>query len=173
MPVERNDEDRGTETGAAVEQVPVVSRPLSRRALLRGAAVTVPTILTLHSGAALAFSSNLIGVDPAAEPVVGDNYACLDLSSSSTVVEVPDRLNTYDLGDPVNADVTAIPTAREHFRTKDRSSPVSGPVMCDEGGTFYFKDSSNQWATGTVKQGVLLSATAMASFTGKIRITYI
>jgi hypothetical protein len=149
-------------------------KPVSRRAVLRGSLVTVPTILTLSSGSALALSSNLIGVNPAAEPVVGENFACLDVSPTSTVMPVSGRPNVYDLGNPVNADLTAIPVNRDFYRGQDESNPVTGPQMCAEGGTFYYKkteaDGIETWPAVQIKQGVLCSATALASFTGKIRI---
>ena len=114
---------------------------ISRRVLIRGMAVTVPTVLTLHSGAALAMSSNLIRTAVGAQTDPDGNYLCLD--TSSTYGETRKR-GVYDLGSPAHGEVTAIPSEREYFlEPKDDSRSVTGPEMCDRGGTYYYKGTGS------------------------------
>jgi hypothetical protein len=141
---------------------------LSRRALLRSASIAVPTILTLHSGAALAQTSNLVGAAPT--PTVQDNkYRCLDTSS----VYRSNKPNVYDLGSPPLGHVTRITADGAYYRVGSNGQPsnnaVSGPTMCNEGGAFYRK--ANGWTQVSVEQGVLVSATALSSFSSVIRYT--
>ncbi len=145
----------------------------SRRALLRGAMVAVPTVLTLNSGAALARSSNLVGVGPEAGPE-GGQYRCLD---TETVYQTSNP-NVYDLGDPPMAHVTTIRSDVRYQRLKAAGNSgvlkpgdgVSQATMCREGGTFY-RNSGHTSGNVQVKRGVLVSATALASFSGSIRYT--
>jgi hypothetical protein len=145
----------------------------SRRALLRGAMGAVPTVLTLHSGAALARSSNLVGVGPETGPE-GGQYRCLD---TETVYKT-DNPNVYDLGDPPMAHVTTIRSDLQYQRLQPAGGShvlrpgetVSQATMCREGGTFY-RNSGYTSGNVSVKRGVLVSATALASFSGSIRYT--
>ena len=171
-----------------------MSPPMSRRALLRGVAVTLPTVLTLHSGAALAMSSNVIRQAVGAPKDPNGNYLCLDVSS--TYGETRKR-GVYDLGSPPHAEVTAIPSETPFYaEPKDGSRQVTGPEMCDRGGTYYYKEADSRrgfyggyrrrkfdgwgdksgggfggghdgWIQGEVPRGVMCSATAMASFAAK------
>lgn len=139
----------------------------TRRALLRGAAAAVPTILTLNSGAALARSSNVISLTHESSPP-GTSHLCLDKNSV-------DRLgnNRYDLGEPPQADVTAIPP-RKYYRTKDTDYRVSPDEMCEQGGDYYYKtatshyddlrDKDRGWHKVSLRRGGLVSATALGSF---------
>jgi hypothetical protein len=145
----------------------------SRRALLRGAVVAMPTVMTLHSGAALARSSNLVGVGPGAGPE-GGQYRCLD---TETVFRT-DNPNVYDLGNPPMAHVTTIRNDVRYHRLERIGSTnlfrpgeeVSAPTMCREGGQF-FRASGYTSGQVNVKRGVLVSATALSSFSGAIRYT--
>lgn len=167
-----------------------------RRRMIRGATAVVPTILTLHSGAALARTSNLISRAPGAPVDSAGNNMCLNEASVAEVMEGGQR---YDLGDPVAAEVTNIPTTdgRIFYENPDLSgSPLSGQEMCEKGGTFYYEaagaspadlgaearadlirqsfipeavDLEAKAAAGVeVPRGGLVSATALASFAGKI-----
>ena len=161
MTVELEKTECGLAETAATEQAPAY---VSRRMLLRGAAVSVPTVLTLHSGAAFAFSSNLIGAAAGAPKDPNGNYLCLDVSS--TAGPGP-RGGVYDLGAPAYADVAAIPSNREYHTEKKSGSPkVTGPQMCSSGGDFYYKKYGATWKPVNVKRGVLVSATALSSFSG-------
>ena len=132
-----------------------------RRALVRGAAVAVPTILTLHSGAALARSSNLIStVNTLAD---NDPANCLDTFSLN---EQP--TGVYDLGaDPRDAQVNVIPTGE--YYNADKTALVNRKDMCEAGGTYWRKQNGN-FTQVNVSRGGLVSATALQSFVGRINI---
>ncbi len=181
---------------AAAESPASVARQKSRRRMIRGAAVAVPTILTLHSGAALARTSNLISRAPGAPVDGAGNNMCLNENS---VAEVFDGGQRYDLGEPISAEVTNIPTldGRQFYDNADLTgTPLGGQEMCERGGTFYYEaagplpsdlgaqaradlirqsfipeavDATEKVATGVdVPRGGLVSATALASFAGRI-----
>ena len=164
----QQDERTELQQGGEGERVSV-----ARRALLRGAMATVPTVMTLHSGAALARSSNLVGVGPTAGSE-GGKFRCMD---TETVYKT-DNPNVYDLGDPPMAHVTTI-RDNVKFRRVERvghsyiyrpGAEVSPADMCREGGAFFRIDGWNSRQVA-VKRGVLVSATALASFSGSIRYT--
>jgi hypothetical protein len=158
------------ETGRGTLAKDPGSRPvsISRRALLRGASAAVPTILTLHSGAALAQTSNLVGAQPFATKE-NNQYRCLDTSS----VYRSNKANVYDLGSPPMGHVTRIQADGAYYRPgsngQQSNDAVTGPTMCQEGGTFYRKSSG--WTQVSVEQGVLVSATALSSFSSAIKYT--
>lgn len=172
---------------------------VGRRAMLRGAAAAVPTILTLHSGAALARSSNLLHVADGAPVDAKGRNLCIDESSVKVESGPP---KAYDLGEPAHANVTAIPTGRTYYRDTGRDGPTVSPQeMCQTGGEFYYKgnpsldaldvpsasDSENSvgfgvrmsadwqkknqgWTKVSVPRGGLVSATALASFAGRVNV---
>lgn len=154
------------------EQNPIAAAArLNRRALLRGASTALPAILTLQSGAALARSSNLIGAAGQTGPQ-GGKYRCLDFDG----IGGTDSPNVYDLGDPAMAHVTRIDSESRYYRENpderrygepDRVSPQR---MCQQGGDFYRRDNRRTRRV-QVKQGVLVSATALSSFSSGIRYT--
>lgn len=140
----------------------------ARRALLRGAAAAVPTILTLNSGAALARSSNVISLTHESPPK-GNSYLCLEKGSVRRIGH-----NRYDLGEPPQADVTAIPQ-RKYYRTKDTDYGISPDEMCEHGGEFYYRvggsphandvpGTDSGWRRVSLRRGGLVSATAIGSF---------
>lgn len=168
----------------------------SRRRMIRGATAAVPTILTLHSGAALARTSNLIGRAPGAPVDAAGNNMCLNESSVAEVLEGGQR---YDLGEPAHGEVTNIPTMDgRRFYDNDQlaGTPLTGQEMCERGGTFYYEsadptasdlgaqaradlirqsfipeavDATEKAVAGVdVPRGGLVSATALASFAGRI-----
>lgn len=168
------------------EGTPVTEAPtnISRRALLRGASIAVPTILTLQSGAALARSSNLIGtVDSATRArAKSGEVQCLD--AASAVDGAPPAL---DLGQQPMLHVQYI-TPRNYYRPArfggggDTSRPVSMETMCREGGVYWYKDQNSWWWVDAkwqattpgynqrgVEAGFLVSATALSSFTSAIK----
>src|SRR5690606_14887248 len=98
------EELKATQTGQERAEVDDQRRKvLTRRLVVRGAAAAVPTILTLRSGAALARSSNLVSTSTDLSDPEGDLFHCLDSSSVEQV-----GANRYDLGEPPEANVTAI-----------------------------------------------------------------
>jgi len=135
-----------------------------RRILMRGGSAAVPMILTLHSGAALARSSNLIGI--ATGPSEG-SYQCLSENSYT-----PDG-NKLDLGDNPTLNVTRISTDGTYSR-EDNNNPsnrVDGRAMCAEGGDFYERVSGG-WQQVSVQKGSLVSFAALGSFVGRGTITF-
>jgi len=147
------------------------SAKINRRAMLRGASAAVPAILTLNSGAALARSSNLIGAANHLGTQDG-KYRCLDFDG----IRGTERPNVYDLGDPAMGHVTRIDAESRYYKTwsgsysRGASSEVTKPQMCTEGGTYY-RRGSYRTAEVTVKRGVLVSATALSSFSSGINYT--
>ncbi len=112
---------------------------MHRRALLKGAAITMPMILTLQSGAALARSSNLISASPYGYEDANGRTMCLDLDS---VYPAGDYGDKYDLGEPAYGRVSAI-NDRDYRRSRGaRAERVSEKQMCTEGRTYYYKDRS-------------------------------
>ncbi len=158
----------------------MASAKIDRRKLLRGASAAVPAILTLQSGAALARSSNLIGTNQYAGAQDG-KYNCLDFDG----IDRTDKPNVYDLGSPPMGHVTRIDADSRYFKNDPDDShhhgyggggygggddDVSKRQMCAEGGTYYRK---NRWRTSrvNVKRGMLVSATALSSFSSGINYT--
>lgn len=146
--------------GAVSPSTPI---PARRRMLVRGAAAALPTILTLRSGAALARSSNMMGVADGSS-ADGGVYRCVDELS------VTRRGSQLDLNEPPSADVTVIRADGVYFK-KDGTGPVTGPEMCQTGGTFLNEGGQDV----IVNKGALVSATAFTSFIGRasIKITEI
>jgi hypothetical protein len=138
---------------------------VSRRAMLRRAA---PAIVTLYSGAALAQSSNLITVDstPGAE---ASKYRCLNTQGIPQVGG-----NKYDLGQPALGHVTRIQSQKQYYKKSSSGGPSSQtatpPQMCSTGGEYYRKDW-NSYTKVNVKKGVLVSSTALSSFSSGIQYT--
>ena len=149
-------------------------RGMSRRALLRGSATAMPALLTLHSGAALARSSNLISAT-SGDPTDGyGRTLCLDTSS---VTPADGDWRVFDLNEPAYGRVSAI-RERDYKRAPyRRAEPVGEEQMCERGGSYYYRDRSYSWSKWgrwrevNVRQGVLVSATALTSFTGNIVVT--
>ncbi len=151
------------------------SAGMSRRSLLSGASkAAVPVIITLYSGGTLAtgaISSNLISAKTG-QGASGGKFQCLDTSS---VYAHPTKANTYDLGNPAMGRVTRINSPTKTYYKPGSSGPssttVTGTKMCTDGGDFYRKDSFNSYTKVNVKKGVLVSATALSSFSNKITYT--
>jgi hypothetical protein len=160
--------NRAPETAPSRAKAPVVGR----RALLRGASAAVPAILTLHSGAALARTSNLLGVAPDAA-AEGGKYRCLDFDG----IAPTENPRVFDLGEPPMAHVTRIDAEAKYYRLDpdaswgERIDRVTPQAMCQEGGTFYRKDTTWKPVKVQVKRGAMMSATAAASFVSGINYT--
>jgi hypothetical protein len=135
----------------------------TRRALLKGAVTTLPMVLTLQSGAALARSSNIISAtsDLGAKDALG-NTQCLDTTFATQI-----DANTVDLGNAVDLNITLIPE-RDYKRSPQGSAvnATEGEV-CNEAGPFYHQASGWQEVRG--QSGMLVSSTALNSFIGRTR----
>lgn len=163
MTVEQEKTPAETSQDGVVDS-PVASRTISRRALLRGAGAAVPTIMTLHSGAALAASSNLIGTNEFTP--VQTEYGGTPCVNASTTDGMP-QSGVYDLGQTPIGEVNVIPegvTFRTAPNNGSNSAIVSHADMCYRGpGPFHYHDGVT-WKSVTVPQGGLASATALSSF---------
>jgi len=164
------DERNETTQTPSVENVRSASPAVSRRALLSGAGqAAIPAIVTLYSGAALARSSNLIGVN-ASQGAQQGKYRCLDSSS----VYPTEKANVYDLGEDPMAHVTRIDATKTYYRSDYRGNltgqQATGDAMCTSGGQYYRKDFSG-YKRVTVRKGMLVSATALGSFSNDITYT--
>ena len=117
----------------------------SRRRLLKGT-VAIPVIMTLHSGAALARTSNLVGptqdINSAmkTEPAAGGDLYCVHPSSDGNASTIP-----VDLGTSPTATINPIKGA--DGKTPDLQAQATA---CDTG------------------QGILVSATAWGSVQPKL-----
>lgn len=162
--------DDRNEASRAPEQ-PGQPQAVSRRAMLSGAGkAAVPAIITLYSGAALARSSNLIGVNKH-QGAEHDKFRCLDTSS----VYRTDKPNVYDLGRDPMAHVTRIDARRDYFAVDHRGNrtnqKVPGNKMCADGGQYFRRTGGNSYQKVNVRKGVLVSATALSSFANDITYT--
>ncbi len=147
---------------------------VSRRAILKGTVTAMPAILTLQSGAALARSSNLIS--PAghdAKDRLGRTL-CLDLNS---VYPAGRSGNKYDLGEPAYGQVWAINDRDLRAEPRFRSRRVSEAEVCRSGKPAYYRRSGYHrdagWQEVNVPRGIVVSATALTSFAGRISLTNI
>ena len=131
---------------------------MSRRKLLRSAVVGMPAVLTLHSGAALARSSNIVGMAPAGTRDLDGNALCLDTRLADPVWES----NQVDLGEPAQATVNVV-SDRVYYPDKNKSgTPQSADMICRKGGTHYYHQDG--WhEVNLPANGVIVSATAMVS----------
>jgi len=163
--------DQATESRDAGVDKPVdrpVAPDFSRRAVLCGATVVVPTILTLGSGAAWAASSNLLGTNQTATTA---DVNCLD--PRTTQGSLPTNPNIYDLGSPPYGEVTVIPSANR-YRNKTTGATLTTSQVCQFNGTVQVKyNGTGPWADKLRYPGAMASATAMASFGSRILTKYI
>lgn len=139
----------------------------SRRRLLKGGATALPAILTLHSGAALARSSNLLSASESFEVDSLGRTLCVDITS---VVPVEDYSEIYDLGDPPHAVINVIrgeAEGRIYYVNKDdrgNGASIHPGLMCEQGGQYWYKPSSGPWEVVDVPQGFVASSMAASSF---------
>ena len=156
---------------------------MSRRALLKGTITSMPAVLTLHSGAALARSSNLIRTSTTSHKDRYDRTLCLETDSVYRARGTHGR--AYDLGEPAYGRVGAINERDYYLKTRRGVRRVHESEMCRRGGTYYYLEGdpsashtlasadtsygqNDAWQPVKVKRGVLVSATALSSFAGSI-----
>jgi hypothetical protein len=156
---------------------------VSRRTLLRGASVALPTIFTLRSGAALAAqSANMIGTVSSASRATGPGGYIQCLDGASAVGGTWRKLN---LGTNPMLRVEYI-TPRAYYQGNsagtagDPTRPVTIESMCSTGGVYWYLQNpwspTSQWlpTTGStntgIRAGFLVSATALTSFASAIKV---
>ena len=149
-------------------------RSPGRRALLRGAATAMPAILTLQSGAALARSSNLISAAGYDAKDRRGGTLCLDVSS---VRRASRRHKQYDLGHPPYARVFRLRDRDLHIKPEWRSRRISEKEVCKSGQPAYYPARYSyrgiEWKEVHVPRGIVVSATALRSFAGRISLTHL
>ena len=159
------------------------SKPISRRALLRGAVTAMPVVLTLQSGAALARSSNLISASHYSSEDRRGRTLCLDTDS---VNPVGGSDHTFDLGEEQICRTGRPGFYRgeygwEEYRGGDQEDYDYDELGGDDDGDGQefvlrwdqVRDARyrRRWRHVRVRRGVLVSATALSSFAGSVRVT--
>ena len=135
---------------------------ISRRTMLKGMTSSMPVVLTLQSGTALARSSNMVSAAGYKATDRLGRTLCMDLQS----VEEVDGM--CDLGEPPYARVYAI-NERDYYLEANRgSAQIDEADLCGLGGEAYYKDGG--WQQVRVQQGMVVSATALTSFSGSIDV---
>ena len=132
---------------------------MSRRALLRSAAVGMPAVLTLHSGAALARSSNIVGIAPPGTRDEAGDALCLDTRLAEPLWES----NQVDLGEPAEAKVNVLSERVYYPEMNAGGTPHNADLICNKGGTFYYQQDGDDIPVKLPANGVIVSATAMVS----------
>lgn len=161
---QQNDQLPGSATG---------SRRISRRDLLKRSAVSMPMVLTLQSGAALARSSNLISSTATDYNDELGRTLCLDTES---VFPIGETGEVFDLGAEPYARVTAINDRDYRAEPNGSAVGVSEAQLCQSGGPAYVQNADfgegtvAGWSEVRAPKGVLVSATALSSFAGSIQI---
>ncbi len=185
-------------------------KSISRRAILRGAVTTMPVVLTLQSGAALARSSNLISASRYSSEDRRGRTLCLDTDS---VNPVSGSDHVFDLGEPARAHVYAINERDYRVAPHRNARRITEEQICRSGRPGFYRgeygweqvsgddfeydgeleyegdddsDGENfllrwdnvrdaryrrRWEEVRVRRGVLVSATALSSFAGSVRVT--
>lgn len=137
-----------------------------RRAFLRAGGKAMPAVLTLHSGAALARSSNLISAAPAGTTDPMGYTMCLDTSTMSPVVEAG---GVYDLGEPAAGTVNMIPDRIHRLDKNNGSAEIDESSMCElGGGPYWYKQADAGWQSLSINRGIVVSSAATASFAGSL-----
>jgi len=160
------------------ERAARVAPNMSRRALIRGASIAAPSILTLSSASAqMAMSSTMIvsGHDRPADT----DYVCLDEETTAGFVEGSNALEL----DPTRAPTAYRYPERDYVMPKSSGGCGGGTASVSErdmcGGTLtstyspnenycYNDKVANVWRQVEVKNGILLSASTMTSIAGLV-----
>lgn len=135
----------------------------SRRDLLRRGVASMPAILTLHSGAALARTSNLISAAPPDTIDELGRTLCLDTNSVYPADEYND---IYDLGENPPRAVINIISDREYHTEKNRGSAIASKATVCEGGQPYWYNENDGTGWHPIElpyRGVVVSSGSMLS----------
>ena len=147
------------------------TRRMSRRALLKRSAISMPAVLTLQSGSALARSSNVI---TASSPDTSDRLGrtlCLDTNSVYPAGNSP---GMYDLGDPPQAHVNILSdrkyyvfpdgTTKKSKKKKSKAVLMDRGTVCQSGGQYWYDAGHNDWREVNLPaNGIVLSSGAVTS----------
>jgi hypothetical protein len=165
MTLPRDDQPVEPAADAGSSDAPSVAQPLSRRALLRGAAVAAPTIVTMSSASAVVAMSSVRTYTSIDAPQGDGNYYCLAEKSTLGPSQNghPDALDVGEFQQPMIARIPERDYRREPGESGARVSEVD---MCRDSafkGTRYYYPSNQGWRGVKVRRGILMSATAMSS----------
>jgi hypothetical protein len=141
------------------------TQAVTRRALLRGAAIAAPTILTLSSAsAAIALSSvKTFTSGTTAQP--DGNYYCL---AEESTLGYPDGAagavepRSLQVGDSPEPTAYQIPEREYLSAASDPLTAKTEYEMCRDGGNYYY-ESGGAWPGVEVKPGILMSANSYGS----------
>lgn len=165
----RMNDQKGKTQSRIIGDISTRPKSISRRAIIKGGATVMPAILTLHSGAVLARSSNMIS---ASSPDTTDGMGRTLCVNKSSVVYADDHSEIYDLGEPPYAECNVIrgPTEVQFYESKDKSTPIRPGAMCEKGGQFWSKpDGGGAWVASDLPQGFVASAGAMTSIASYVK----
>jgi hypothetical protein len=161
---DQNDEARAPSTAGTQATVGAVREPFTRRALLRGAAIAAPTIVTMNTASAALAMTSVRTYTSSDAPQADGNFYCLE-EKSTLGPPLSGNPNALQLN---STSMPKITTYQERdYRTADNSSAstVTEVQMCRSSGldgTMYYYKSTG-WNPITVKRGILMSAAAMGS----------
>ena len=139
---------------------------MSRRAVLRGGVTAMPAILTLHSGAALARSSNLISASPGSRDGNG-NVLCMDTSTADLLDN-----GKYDYHDPGSATLHVLEDTYYYEGPGQSGAKWTADEFCELGTSGNFKPLSG----GSVQPynldspGIVVSSNAYLSLSSRISV---
>ena len=143
--------------------------PMSRRALLRGGVTAMPAILTLHSGAALARSSNLISASPGSRDGNG-NVLCLETETGTAKMLDSGK---YDFGSPGSGTVHVLEDTYYYEGPGQGGAKWTADEFCELGTTGNFKPLSGgklQTYDQLQGPGIVVSSNAYMSLSSRVDI---
>jgi hypothetical protein len=140
--------------------------PMSRRALLRGGVTAMPAILTLHSGAALARSSNLISAAPGSRDGNG-NVLCLDTSTADMLDN-----GKYDYHDPGYAKLNVLEDTYYYEGPGQSGAQWTADEFCELGTSGNYKPlAGGPLQTYNLDSpGIVVSSNAYLSLSSRISV---
>ena len=144
---------------------------LGRRMLLRRGVIAMPAILTLHSGAALARSSNLISASPF-ETDANDNVWCMGTSTATADSPLP--TGAYDFGDSGHTTVDVFPNTDYVSGTGQSKVTMTADQFCASGGSAdYHLAGGGAPKTVTLQSpGIVVSSNAYNSLSPRLSIDF-
>lgn len=143
----------------------------ARRKLLSAGAKSMPAILTLQSGAAMAQGSFMI---EAASMYATDGLGRTLCVDESSVYPADLEGLLWDCGDPPKLTVNIIPSSAEKqfYLTNNKSNPVDPWDMCLDGGTFWYKpDTGGTFVSKSMNKGFVATGGALYSMHTKGVVT--